>query len=88
MPLPLLVAPLALIGATGASIAIPHFFPTESEKATIELNKKLTGVTLPKNDNVKPDDKKKFSFDLKDTKTQMIVFALIAIVVLMLVVSR
>ena len=87
MVLPIL-APLAIVGATGASIAFPHFFPTEAEKATVELNKKLTGVTLPPNGDskVSPDKKKGFSFDLSDKKTQtMIIFAVVAVIILFVV---
>lgn len=41
MPLPLLI-PAVLAVSTIASLATPFFFPTEQDKATIELNKKLS----------------------------------------------
>lgn len=76
-----------IVGTTAASLAIPYLFPTEADKATIELNKKLGAgqATLP--NSTKPDmTKKTFSIDLNDKKTQYAIMAIIAVLFIMLVV--
>lgn len=74
MPIPLLVP--AIIGiSTVASLATPFFFPSEQDKATIELNKKLTegNFSIVKNQpEIKvPDFSSKLSQVVDDFKEQI-----------------
>ena len=74
MPLPLLI-PAIIAVSTIASLATPFFFPTEQDKANIELNKKLTegNFTIVKTQpEIKvPDFSSKLSQSVSDFTEQL-----------------
>lgn len=77
---------LALVGATIASVAIPFFFPTKAETATVELNEKLgSGQFLLQPITTRDSDVNGEGFFADKKKLFLI---LIAIIIVILVVFR